>query len=101
MYIPLKYYIKIFIFYREEKDDSQKSQRTTTDPSAQEVDEDGYVLRPNPTHNWNNSSKNFYSSSDSDSGKVPHVIFACGNIKGKRAWVGNDELKVDTYIPAY
>ncbi|KAJ8950393.1 hypothetical protein NQ314_007933, partial [Rhamnusium bicolor] len=39
----------------EEKEDSQKSQRTTeiADPSTQEVDEDGYVIRPNVSHNWN------------------------------------------------
>ncbi|CAH1103640.1 unnamed protein product [Psylliodes chrysocephalus] len=53
----------------EEKDDSQKSQRTTetTDPSTQEVDEDGYVIRPEVSHNWNSEKGSFYSSSDSDS----------------------------------
>ncbi|CAH1153512.1 unnamed protein product [Phaedon cochleariae] len=53
----------------EEKDDSQKSQRTieTTDPSAQEVDEDGYVIRPNVSQNWNSEKGSFYSSSDSES----------------------------------
>ncbi|XP_018569463.1 F-BAR domain only protein 2 isoform X1 [Anoplophora glabripennis] len=53
----------------EEKDDSQKSQRTgePTDPTAQEVDEDGYVIRPNVSHNWNSEKGSFYSSSDSDS----------------------------------
>lgn len=56
---------------REEKDDSQKSQRTTeaADSTAQEVDEDGYVIRPNVSHNWNSEKGSFYSSSDSDSGK--------------------------------
>ncbi|XP_057659059.1 F-BAR domain only protein 2 isoform X3 [Diorhabda carinulata] len=54
----------------EEKDDSQKSQRTTADnaeTSAQEVDEDGYVIRPEVAHNWNSEKGSFYSSSDSDS----------------------------------
>lgn len=54
----------------EEKDDSQKSQRTAADnadPSAQEVDEDGYVIRPEVAHNWNSEKGSFYSSSDSDS----------------------------------
>ncbi|XP_050519405.1 F-BAR domain only protein 2 isoform X4 [Diabrotica virgifera virgifera] len=53
----------------EEKDDSQKSQRTAevTDPSTQEVDEDGYVIRPEVTHNWTGEKGSFYSSSDSDS----------------------------------
>ncbi|KAJ8918717.1 hypothetical protein NQ315_015037 [Exocentrus adspersus] len=54
---------------REEKDDSQKSQRTVeaVDPSAQEVDEDGYVIRPNVSHNWNSEKGSFDSTSDSDS----------------------------------
>ncbi|XP_072402088.1 F-BAR domain only protein 2 isoform X3 [Diabrotica undecimpunctata] len=53
----------------EEKDDSQKSQRTAevTDTSTQEVDEDGYVIRPEVTHNWTGEKGSFYSSSDSDS----------------------------------
>ncbi|XP_056646081.1 F-BAR domain only protein 2 isoform X3 [Diorhabda sublineata] len=54
----------------EEKDDSQKSQRTTADnaeTSTQEVDEDGYVIRPEVAHNWNTEKGSFYSSSDSDS----------------------------------
>lgn len=61
----------IITFSREEKDDSQKSQRTadTTDPSTHEVDEDGYVIRPSVAHNWNNEKGSFYSSSDSDTGK--------------------------------
>lgn len=61
----------VFYIHREEKDDSQKSQRTAepTDPAAQEVDEDGYVIRPNVSQTWNSEKGSFYSSSDSDSGK--------------------------------
>ncbi|CAG9855097.1 unnamed protein product [Phyllotreta striolata] len=53
----------------EEKDDSQRSQRTTDtgDPSTQEVDEDGFVIRQDVSHNWNSEKGSFYSSSDSDS----------------------------------
>nr|CAH7750585.1 unnamed protein product [Callosobruchus chinensis] len=54
----------------EEKEDSLKNQRTldsTVEPSTQEVDEDGYTIRPNVSHNWNSEKGSFYSSSDSDS----------------------------------
>ncbi|CAH1964477.1 unnamed protein product [Acanthoscelides obtectus] len=54
----------------EEKEDSLKNQRTldsTIEPSTQEVDEDGYTIRPNVSHNWNSEKGSFYSSSDSDS----------------------------------
>lgn len=55
----------------EEKDDSQKSDRVVMPPNpptsaSQEVDEDGYVIRPVVAHTWNEKSS-FYSSSDSDS----------------------------------
>lgn len=51
----------------EEKDDSQKSDRVVMPVSTgnQEVDEDGYVIRPTVAHAWNEKSS-FYSSSDSD-----------------------------------
>ncbi|XP_076261304.1 F-BAR domain only protein 2 isoform X12 [Rhynchophorus ferrugineus] len=52
----------------EEKDDSQKSDRVTmpTNSGNQEVDEDGYMIRPTVPQNWNEKSS-FYSSSDSES----------------------------------
>ncbi|XP_076261295.1 F-BAR domain only protein 2 isoform X4 [Rhynchophorus ferrugineus] len=55
-------------FIREEKDDSQKSDRVTmpTNSGNQEVDEDGYMIRPTVPQNWNEKSS-FYSSSDSES----------------------------------
>lgn len=60
----------------EEKDDSQKSDPIV--PAAnpplnnQEVDDDGYVIRPAVTTTWNEKSS-FYSSSDSDSDDEPEV----------------------------
>jgi FtsZ-interacting cell division protein ZipA len=52
----------------EEKDESQRT-AATTDTGAPELDEDGYVIRPNVPHSWNNEKGSFYSSSDSDTGK--------------------------------
>ncbi|XP_044256848.1 F-BAR domain only protein 2 isoform X2 [Tribolium madens] len=49
----------------EEKDESQRTQ-PAPEPTAPELDEDGYVIRPNVPHNWNNEKGSFYSSSDSD-----------------------------------
>ncbi|XP_008199628.1 F-BAR domain only protein 2 isoform X2 [Tribolium castaneum] len=49
----------------EEKDESQRTQ-PPPEPSAPELDEDGYVIRPNVPHSWNNEKGSFYSSSDSD-----------------------------------
>ncbi|XP_068916620.1 F-BAR domain only protein 2 isoform X3 [Tenebrio molitor] len=49
----------------EEKDESQRT-AATTDTGAPELDEDGYVIRPNVPHSWNNEKGSFYSSSDSD-----------------------------------
>jgi hypothetical protein len=49
----------------EEKDESQRT-TATTDTGAPELDEDGYVIRPNVPHSWNNEKGSFYSSSDSD-----------------------------------
>ncbi|RZB39838.1 FCH domain only protein 2 [Asbolus verrucosus] len=49
----------------EEKDESQRTS-TTAEPGGPELDEDGYVIRPNVPHSWNNEKGSFYSSSDSD-----------------------------------
>ncbi|CAH1121497.1 unnamed protein product [Ceutorhynchus assimilis] len=60
----------------EEKDDSQKSDNAVLPPSNplpnQELDDDGYVIRPALQNNWNDKT-NFYSSSDSDSDDEPEV----------------------------
>lgn len=50
---------------REEKDESQRT-NPSGDAPAPELDEDGYVIRPNVSHTWNNEKGSFYSSSDSD-----------------------------------
>lgn len=62
---------------REEKDDSQKSDSVSGPPNTsanQEVDDDGYVIRPTVTQTWNEKT-NFYSSSDSGSGKLKEKAF--------------------------
>lgn len=51
----------------EEKDEPSPPVTATSEPSAPELDEEGYVIRPNPSHNWNSEKGSFYSSSDSDS----------------------------------
>ncbi|XP_049823327.1 F-BAR domain only protein 2 isoform X2 [Aethina tumida] len=54
----------------EEKEESQRNQRTQGTPgdsAAPELDEDGYVIRPNVSNTWNNEKNSFYSSSDTDS----------------------------------
>ncbi|XP_066157936.1 F-BAR domain only protein 2 isoform X6 [Euwallacea fornicatus] len=59
----------------EEKDDSQKSDSVLPPPNPppnQEVDDDGFVIRPAVTNTWNEKSS-FYSSSDSDSDDEPEV----------------------------
>ncbi|XP_050314762.1 F-BAR domain only protein 2 [Anthonomus grandis grandis] len=59
----------------EEKDDSQKSDSVAAPvsaPASQEVDDDGYVIRPADTNTWNEKS-NFYSSSESDSDEEREV----------------------------
>ncbi|XP_019765280.2 F-BAR domain only protein 2 isoform X3 [Dendroctonus ponderosae] len=59
----------------EEKDDSQKSDSVSGPPNpsaTQEVDDDGYVIRPTVTQAWNEKT-NFYSSSDSGSDDEPEV----------------------------
>ncbi|KAL1492767.1 hypothetical protein ABEB36_010967 [Hypothenemus hampei] len=61
----------------EEKDDSQKSDSVAAAPPTplvanQEVDEDGYVIRPAISNTWNEKSS-FYSSSDTDSDDEPEV----------------------------
>lgn len=58
----------LFSIYREEKDESQRTQPPPAEPNAPELDEDGYVIRPNVPHTWNNEKGSFYSSSDSDTG---------------------------------
>lgn len=54
------------ILFREEKDEPSPPVTTASEPSAPELDEEGYVIRPNPSHNWNSEKGSFYSSSDSD-----------------------------------
>lgn len=59
------------MFYlREEKEEPKKGPplaEMEVDPP--ELDEDGYVIRPTTQQTWSNE-KSFYSSSDSDSGKL-------------------------------
>jgi hypothetical protein len=49
---------------REDKDDGRKSETPTP-----EVDEEGYCIRPK-VELWENDKGSFYSSSDTDSGKL-------------------------------
>ncbi|CAH0562721.1 unnamed protein product [Brassicogethes aeneus] len=60
---------------KEEKSDLEEKEETpnvrtaaaSADFAPPELDEDGYVIRPNVQHNWNNEKNSFYSSSDTDS----------------------------------
>ncbi|KAL3290141.1 hypothetical protein HHI36_023505 [Cryptolaemus montrouzieri] len=57
---------------KDEKSDMEEKEEplpipAPADPTAPELDEEGYVIRPNPPHNWNTEKGSFYSSSDSDS----------------------------------
>jgi hypothetical protein len=49
---------------REDKDDGRKSETPTP-----EVDEEGYCIRPK-VDLWENDKGSFYSSSDTDSGRL-------------------------------
>jgi len=57
----------IIACYRDDKDDG--SSRKSGTPPPPEVDDEGYRIRPK-VDNWDND-KNFYSSSDTDSGNLP------------------------------
>lgn len=56
--------------YREEKEEAKKGPALAeVEPDAPELDEDGYVIRRTTQQSWGND-KSFYTSSDSDSGKL-------------------------------
>lgn len=56
--------------FREEKEDVKKGPPLAEmEVETPELDEDGYVIRPATQQTWSNE-KSFYSSSDSDSGKI-------------------------------
>lgn len=54
------------LLFRDDKDDG--SSRKSGTPPPPEVDDEGYRIRPK-VENWDND-KNFYSSSDTDSGNT-------------------------------
>jgi hypothetical protein len=64
-------------YFRDDKDDG--SSRKSGTPPPPEVDDEGYRIRPK-VDNWDND-KNFYSSSDTDSGNTYMFlnIIKCNN----------------------
>jgi len=67
MYVGFSYIIRKDLNFddsREDKDDGRKSETPTP-----EVDEEGYCIRPK-VDLWENDKGSFYSSSDTDSGKL-------------------------------
>ncbi|KAK9889229.1 hypothetical protein WA026_004505 [Henosepilachna vigintioctopunctata] len=88
---------------KDEKSDMEEKEEPPTvvaqpETNAPELDEEGYVIRPNPPHNWNSEKGSFYSSSDSDSDdereRKIHVEIKPLNINGAAPMSASvDELR--------
>lgn len=67
--------VAILYCFREEKEEVNKGRVQDNEQDAPQLDEDGYVIRQNPTQAWTNDKGSFYSSSDSDSGVLTLIFF--------------------------
>lgn len=54
--------------FSEEKEEKKSPPLAEAETETPELDEDGYVIRPETQPSWTNDKGSFYSSSDSDSG---------------------------------
>lgn len=52
-----------------DKDDGSKGAEASIESRTPEKDDEGFCVQPNVTELWQAQKENFYSSSDSDTGK--------------------------------